>query len=103
MKKIYRYSFDGARFITYDHIEKFLDVQIRDDLITVWAIVDLNADPQLWEIYTFGTGWPTSEFPGEYIGTVQERSTGYVWHVFAAQHSRSVDCGWENPEVAYVN
>ena len=100
MKAIYRYSFDGVKFITYDHIEKFLDVQIRDDLITVWAIVRLEAEPQLWEIYTFGTGWPTSKFPGEYIGTVQERASGYVWHVFAVQHPRSVDCSWINMECA---
>lgn len=103
MKKIYKYQFDSAEFIINAPIEKFLDVQMQDYLITVWAIVDLTAKPKEWLIYTFGTGWPAEDFPGEYIGTVQDQASGYVWHVFAGQVHRSVDCGWVNPEeYAYV-
>ena len=98
MKRIYKYSFDSSEFTINEYVDKFLDVQMQNDLITVWAIIDTKAEPQEWLIYTFGTGWSTPHFPGEYIGTVQEKATGYVWHVFAAQVQKSVDCGWVNPE-----
>jgi hypothetical protein len=47
----------------------------------VWALVDPNRRPRAVDIYIYGTGNPTSDDPGRYIGTCQMKD-GLVWHVF---------------------
>ena len=100
MKKIVKYTIEDGDLIIAAKDPKWLDAQMQDGLIRVWAIVDLAAeDKEEYYLYTLGTGWPCKRIPGEYIGTVQDGC--YVWHVFAAQIHRPMECdmAWQNPEM----
>jgi len=62
---------------------KFLDVQLQDDIPTLWALIDTDADYEFVKLLTIGTGiYLPREPTGEYIATYQDG--GLVWHVFFA-------------------
>lgn len=61
---------------------KVLHVGMQDRVITLWALVDPDAEPTRRLIATVGTGH-SAPAPDEatYLGTVMDGA--YVWHVFA--------------------
>lgn len=82
MKTIYKYPLNlNCTFIT-GKIEKFLDVQIQNDVPVVWALINEELEEKEFGIYLYGTGWSLIEVePIEnYIGTIQDGD--YVWHCF---------------------
>lgn len=98
MKKIYKWKVIGDDTLIEAPVEKWLDAQLQNGTLVVWAIVDFDQPEQEYYIYTLGTGWSCKRIPGTYIGTVQEG--GYVEHVFAARVTRpeNVDCNWGDPD-----
>jgi hypothetical protein len=50
--------------------------------LCIWAIVDPAAEMEDRQIHIIGTGKPIPDGV-EYVGTVQDNSGYYVWHVFA--------------------
>lgn len=69
----------------YD-IVKFLNIQIQNDIVCVWAVCNIGIDRirnKKYNIFKVGTGpsWSLEHWNDEnYIGTIQEN--GYVWHYF---------------------
>ena len=87
MKQIWKFQLDGADKLVKAPVEKWLDVKVQGDSICVWAIVNHDIPEENYYLYALGTGWPVEKIVGDYIGTVLDGA--YVWHVFAAQVSRS--------------
>lgn len=65
-----------------DH--EFLSVQIQDDTITLWAIVDPATPARFIRVRIYGTGNPMPDMAGfAYLGTVpMPLPFDLVWHVF---------------------
>lgn len=82
MRSIYKYSLNPYAKIE-GCIEKFLDIQIQNEIPVIWAIVDTELVSRKFYIYCYGTGWELNkdEARGDYLGTVQDNE-GYVWHYF---------------------
>lgn len=60
---------------------KPLTVQIQDDNLYIWALVDTSQKTQSYRICVYGTGHEiTDSFAKVYLGTVQDSEL--VWHVF---------------------
>lgn len=58
-----------------------LHVGIQRRIITLWALVDPDANPSIRHFAVVGTGHPAPDADeGRYIGTVSEGP--FVWHVF---------------------
>jgi len=87
MQIIYKYSLGvtmGGRSEVYlPKGATFLDVQLQDDIPTLWALIDTDADYEIVKLLTTGTGMYLPPEPiGEHIATYQDG--GLVWHVFFA-------------------
>lgn len=89
MKTIYKYSLDvvDTQEVILPKWCTPLSVQIQNDKLTMWAMVETD-EPQVKAIVTvFGTGHPVPHnfYLGRgnniYLGTVQTK-IGLVWHVF---------------------
>ena len=61
---------------------KFLDVQVQNDTIQIWALCDENAPKEMRKIAIYGTGNPLPDNPGEYIATFQMYDSNLVLHAF---------------------
>lgn len=63
-----------------------LTVQVQDNQVCLWAIVDPQAGEEWRTLYIFGTGNPTIgldvERPANYIGTFQSLDGQRAFHVF---------------------
>ena len=64
---------------------KVLTAQIQYDNIVAWCLIDEKKESKKYNFDCVGTGWPTSKDLGEYVNTVQDKYTGYVWHVFCEE------------------
>ena len=60
---------------------KFLDAQIQNGVLCLWALVDPDAGSQGIRVNILGTGWQVDEIAGEYLATVQPGG-GLVFHIF---------------------
>lgn len=87
MKEIWKFKLDGADKLVKAPVEKWLDVKVQGESVCVWAIVDFDQPEEDYYLYALGTGWPVETIVGDFVGTVIDDA--YVWHVFAAQVSRS--------------
>ncbi len=81
MRKIFKYP---IRLTPLQDIEipegaYFLDVQLQEKQICIWAIVDTEREKEQHKIVIRGTGHDVQE-DIDYLGTVQQ--DGYVWHIF---------------------
>lgn len=77
---IYKYNVPGIYDIP---LVKVLTAQIQNGRPVVWCIVDKYNKPMNKYIFDYcGTGWEIDKSLGEYINTIQEEDTGYVWHIF---------------------
>ncbi len=72
---------------------EILTVQVQNDEIALWVMVDRNAPPDSVLIEILGTGNPIPPTPSSlpyrnYTGTVQTNGDALVWHVFHLTSSR---------------
>lgn len=95
--KIFKYEvIPGAHNFYTDSFLRVLDAQWQNGKIVVWCEVDPDAYsifPGLYkckvDFTAWGTGWEMDNKYGsgesmcEYVRTVQDPTTGEVWHVYA--------------------
>ncbi len=61
---------------------KIISVQYQNETITMWAIVDTDAEVFPRRFWILGTGWDFPEGVAlNHLATVLDRF-GYVWHIF---------------------
>lgn len=87
MKEIWKFRLEGPDKLVKAPIEKWLEVKVQDGAVCAWAIVNHDLPEEDYYLYTLGTGWPVEAIVGDFLGTILDGD--YVWHVFAAQVSRS--------------
>lgn len=86
MKKIFKYvlkTTDIQSITTYaDH--KILCVQVQHGNPCLWAIVDLESEEVITDIYIFGTGYEINIDINKlnYIDTYQLANENFIGHVF---------------------
>jgi hypothetical protein len=73
-----------ATTLSIPEVRQPLCVKMQDNMITVWYMVDPNAEKVNVKHAVVGTGWDIGqEFPYDYtdfIGTVKDGS--FIWHIF---------------------
>lgn len=86
MRKIFKYPLSVS-----DHQEiqvpaggEFISVQVQNDVMCLWALVDEDKVQEAREIRVIGTGHPIYDDSGklDYIGTVQTMNGQLIWHIF---------------------
>ena len=85
---IYKYSLGKGptfmgKIIDMPFGAHILDVQMQNENITLWAVVEENSidiRPRTFIVLGTGDNFPR-ERAFEHIGTVQDE-LGYVWHIF---------------------
>lgn len=93
-KKIFKYPLDiiDEQTIKMPTYAKILTVQIQNDAICLWALVEDWQQPEDRKIRIIGTGHPIDEANLEYIGTIQQfvniSNGSLVWHVFEVISTR---------------
>ena len=82
MKTIYKYVLSLVENPALDMPRgaRVLDVQIQNNEICLWAIVESTEKLETRKFFIAGTGNPVPQGAGDYIGTVQQDR--FVWHVF---------------------
>lgn len=83
MKTIYKYPIEitDEQVIEMPLGANILNVQIQNDTVNIWAMVDPKEYAVPVKLRIFGTGNPVpSGLVLRYIGTVQ--AAGFVWHIF---------------------
>lgn len=88
--KDYKYDFNYDRHIykynlsrntnVKDRVEQILDIQIQNDELILWAIINEKLPKTEFQFDIFGTGWELEEYKGIYLKTVQHGRM--VWHIF---------------------
>lgn len=82
--KIWKYELEltDIQFIKVPYKSQILSVQVQNDILCMWAIVDdYDIDVVNIKINIVGTRNPIENNLGVFIDTVQ--NNGFVWHVFA--------------------
>lgn len=61
---------------------EIMDIQMQNNKLVMWALVDQTTDEIEVKINMYGTGWETRENTSkdEYLSTVQDGK--FVWHFF---------------------
>ena len=86
-KTIWKYPLkvtDGQN-ISFPKGAEFLDIQVQNGEVYLWALVDPEADTETRFIEIFGTGHPVVYDMGvsrEYISTFQMKGGQLVFHAF---------------------
>lgn len=83
MLRIYKYPLSRCATQTIEAaIFRPLKVDIQNDTITLWAMIDDSLPKQEIEIFLIGTGHPLpDEFRDHiFLGTVKDGV--FVWHIF---------------------
>lgn len=62
---------------------KVLSVADQAGVLTIWALVDPEAERELRHVWVFGTGHPVTVSGATFRGSVQQGP--FVWHVFTDQ------------------
>lgn len=86
-RKIWKYTLAelGRQYLQMPAGAQILTVQLQDDMVQLWAIVDPNAEKVERVIDIYGTGHQMPDVgPGEYLGTFQMHGGALVFHVFEA-------------------
>ena len=84
MKRIYKYTlshgYDNAIYL--DANVKPAHIDMQGGMVTMWMEhTDITSGYTNRTFRIIGTGWDISD-SCEYVGTVQDRDTGFVWHVY---------------------
>ena len=82
--KIYKYELKipGVNTVPLPIESEILSVQMQQEKLCMWVMLEPDAPKQIELFVVYGTGWDISDSPGKHLGTVQDR--GLVWHVFQA-------------------
>jgi hypothetical protein len=83
MKTIHKYPLrvQAPQTIHMRKGAEILCVQVQDEELFLWALVDSTIGMVSFRVDVIGTGGTANYSRKAYVGTVQER--GFVWHVFA--------------------
>ena len=86
MRTIWKYQLEieGRAVVKMPKDAEILSVQLQHHKPTLWAIVDPDAEKEERTIVIFGTGHPMPDSMAglHFLGTVQTRGGGLVWHIF---------------------
>lgn len=86
MRTIYKYdlSTSSHQVLRIPEGYEVLSVQYQRNSLVLWCLVEDTAPCQGVEIRVFGTGHGMADYLSakNYIGTVQEPGTPWVWHIF---------------------
>ena len=85
MNRIWKYTLKplDCQTIEMPIFSEILTVQLQEDKLQLWCLVNSNDKMGLREIVIIGTGHSIKEdFKGTYIGTVQMFNNRLVCHVF---------------------
>ena len=82
MKEIYKYTLQTCdQELTVKHKSRLLSLQVQNDEVVMWCLVDPNEKDDTIKIQVFGTGWVVeNDTELGHIGTVQ--LNGLAWHYF---------------------
>lgn len=88
MRVVYKYPLDllsapgGQIGVLMPTVRQDLTLQLQNDNICLWSLVDPDSVPEIRVFQVVGTGWELPNEVGDvnYIGTVQKNR--FVWHVF---------------------
>lgn len=82
MKTIFKYKLEltDNQILELPYDYQILDIQVQNDFIYLWALVDNSNMRIKMEIFIIGTGNPFPSYANEHLGTVQMNN--FVWHVF---------------------
>jgi len=88
-KTIYKFHLNpGTNVVPMAKGATLLSVQMQNNLITVWALVDNPAAESMRHIMVLGTGWEVEDvesstiIASRFLGTVQLMGGARVFHVF---------------------
>ncbi len=76
----FQLKLDGYQEVEMPADAEIIAIQIQDNAICVWAIVNPSAPVKVFKFEIFGTGRAMADLPRKYVGTVYP--DGYVFHVF---------------------
>lgn len=84
MKAIWKYPFPTTDIATISMPAgaKILCVQTQNNMPCLWALVDIEAEPEFRKIVTYGTGHQHEAIQGVYVGTYLTHGGTLVFHVF---------------------
>lgn len=80
---IYKYNIEESNIIK-EHIEEVLDVQIQNDVIVAWVLINPLFPMKSVQIDLIGTGWSYGDRHSKYLRTLQDGE--FVWHVFVREN-----------------
>lgn len=82
MKAIWKYPLDvtDKQVIQMPANAKVLSVADQAGVLTIWALVDVDAEKEARKFYVVGTGHPLDFTGANFLGSVQQGP--FVWHVF---------------------
>lgn len=83
MKTIFKYEIPMSGEILVPDGAKFLSVQIQNNALVGWALVETDAASDFITLDIYGTGHQIKT-EGRHVGTVQDN--GLVFHVFQRQN-----------------
>ena len=86
MRAVHKYplTLTDTQVIEFPLGAQILSVQEQHGTLTMWVLNDLQPIGMVpYRIRIHGTGHTITEYPGEYVGTVQQHDGNLVWHVFA--------------------
>lgn len=86
MKTIYKYplKIQDKQTVSIPMGAQILSVQVQDEVVCLWALVDPELPKKEFEFQMLGTGHDASHINANYlhIGTVQLDDGNLVFHVF---------------------
>lgn len=82
MKTIYKYhiALKKEQTIVLPMEYQILGIQMQNDTLCMWVMVDMDNPVESINIRIYGTGHEITEEDIKHIGTIQ--IDGFVWHVF---------------------
>ena len=83
--KIWKFKLEHERtqIVKMPLKSEIMDIQMQEDVITMWALCDPDTKEIEVKINMYGTGWETHSnnmIKDDYLATVQQG--GLVWHFF---------------------
>lgn len=85
---IYKYNIEKNNVIE-ENIESVLDVQIQNDTLVAWILINPIYPKRKIKIDAIGTGWPYSDRRSKYLRTLQDGEL--VWHIFVRDNPSTGD------------
>lgn len=89
MRTIHKYTLliGGEQKIILTKGALILAAQAQNEVVTLWALLDVEAEKERRTFEVFGTGWTIEDKPLAYIDTVQLQGGAFIFHVFEVLHA----------------